>query len=271
MSRFFSSQLIYLGLVLLLYKFGVDILSVTINGMPMDEGQRLYSGNGIYYLGRDLDFIIERYRFFAPHSIWRLVPMCVVLPNILELVYIGFIQILGSLLLLKLCVAEPKSIEYSVGRSLQISFSMIIGLGVFVFFVEIFYFYMYKVDFLFTNFVNQNMEQKKLAAHPVYFLFYFLVGCLGAAIFEELFFRRFVFVFLRKKMPFILASVFSSLLFAFCHQFDLILLFQTFACGLICCFIYEQSQSIWGCILFHFIGNFFLFILPLFYPFELFR
>lgn len=271
MNRFLKSPLFYLGLIFLLYRFGPDILSVMINGMPLDEGERIYAGNGIYYFGRDLDFIIERSGVFPPNSIWHLVPLSVVLPNILELIFIGAFQLIGSVLLLKLYFTHGQSIEYSVGKSLQISIAMILGLGVFVFFVEIFYFYIYQVDFLFANFVNQNIEQQKLNLHPAYFSFYLLVGCLGAAIFEELFFRKILFSYFRKRAPFFLAAIFSSLFFAFAHNFDLQILFQTFICGLIGCYIYEQSKSIWGCFLFHFMGNFLLLLLPVFYPLDLFN
>ena len=271
MNRLLNNPLISFALLFLLYKFGPDILSVIVNGMPIEEGGRLYSGNGVYYLGRDIDHLIERSRVFAPYSIWCLVPMSVVLPQVFELLMIGFFQIIGSLILIKILKFNSKSLEYSVGRSLQLSISIMLGIGVFLFFVEIFYFYIYKVDYFFSHFVNQSLEQQKLNAHPLYFLFFILVGCLGAAIFEELLFRRFLFVAFRKKMPFILATILNSLVFALCHEFDFSILLQTFACGLICCYIYEQFQSLWGCVLFHFTGNFVMFILPLFYPLDSFQ
>lgn len=239
--------------------------------MPLEEGERNYAGNGLYYLGRDLDFLLEMSNIFPSYSIWRLVPLSVILPHIQELIYIGIFQIIGSLLLLRLFVVNNKLMEYSVGRSIQISIKWILCLGVFVFFIEMVYFYFYQIDFLFANFVDQNIEQQKLNLHPIYFSFYFLVGCVGAAIFEELFFRKFLFSHFRKKMPFYLAAIISSLLFSFAHNFDFLILFQTFVCGLISCYIYEQSKSICGCILFHFLGNFILFLLPLFYPLELFN
>lgn len=81
-----------------------------------------------------------------------------------------------------------------------------------------------------------------------------------APILEELFFRKFLFRGLLKKHSFLTATLISSLCFSLIHIPDWLNLMPTFIFGLICCAIYNKTQSILYPIIFHFSGNLLWFI-----------
>lgn len=272
-------------LTFIIYFAGPDLLSIILNGMPLEEGSNYYAGNGWAYLGRDLDFYLEGISLFAIDSIWRLMPLKVVLPQVQPLLFIGVIQIFCYLLLTKYFYANHRilthatqTIAYSKGKSLQISFTFILGLGLTLFTLESFYYFFYQKDLIFEQFVSIDIDVQKLNLHPLYQIAFILVGCLGAAIFEETLFRRILFPMLRMKMPFGLSAILNILLFVCMHlifagtlEFDWMVILQTSICGLIGCIIFEYSKSIIGCILFHFTGNLFIFLIPILYPLDQFQ
>lgn len=262
---------------MLIYLIGPDILSVIINGMPLAEGQKHYAGNGWFYVGRDLDFYLEGKSFFGIDSIWRLMPLKVVLPQIQSLIYIGIFQFICIYLLAivffdkhRIISDVIKSIDHSVGRSLRLGFVFIVCFGLILLTSEIIYKILYNGDLIFDYFMDHQMNQHKLNLHPIYFSVSLLVGCIGAAIFEETFFRRILFPLLRHKMPFLLSAILNATLFACMHEWSSLIFIQTFLCGFVSCVIFEKSKSIAGCIFFHFSANFSLLIVPLFYPMDVF-
>jgi membrane protease YdiL (CAAX protease family) len=276
-----------------LFICGPDFLSIILFGMPLEEGAVRFAGNGWYYLGRDLDFYIEGSSFFAVDSIWRLMPLRVVLPAIQDLILIGIFQLFCLSLLTKYFYANnhiiknsSKTIDYSLGKSIRFSLEIVLGFGLILSCTEIIGYIFYEKDLIFENLVsNININQQKLVLHPVYFFVFTIVGCFGAAIFEENFFRRYFFPLLRMKMPFVLSAIINSFLFACMHQISDIVnalskanmleiswtvMIQTFICGFIGCYIFEKTKSVIGCVLFHFAGNFCLFVLSVFYPLSMF-
>ena len=263
---------------MIIFIWGPDFLSIILNGMPLSEGSINFAGNGWYYVGRDLDFFIEGNSFFPIDSIWRLAPLRVVLPATQDLIFVGIFQLFCFLLLTKYFYVNhsffnnsSKTIDYSLGKSLRLCAFFVIGFGLILLSSEIIYNVIFQKDLILECFVSLDINQQKLVLHPIYFTIFSLVGCLGAAIFEETFFRRILFPLLRIKLPFVLAAILNALLFAGMHEFNKEVILQTFICGFVCCIIYENSKSIAGCILFHFLGNLFLLIIPTFYPMDLFR
>ena len=121
---------------MIIFICGPDFLSIILFGMPLEEGATRFAGNGWYYLGRDLDFYIEGSSFFAVDSIWRLMPLKVVLPAIQDLVLIGIFQLFCLSLLTKYFYANnhiinisSKTIDYSFGKSIRFSLEIVLGFG----------------------------------------------------------------------------------------------------------------------------------------------
>lgn len=85
-----------------------------------------------------------------------------------------------------------------------------------------------------------------------------------APIFEELFFRDYLFRALKERMGSVFrAVVFSSLFFMLAH---LNIQIGAFLLGVICCALLIRFQSVWPAIIFHFVSNFSLYFFPVFYP-----
>ena len=83
---------------------------------------------------------------------------------------------------------------------------------------------------------------------------------------EETIFRGFIFAGLRRKLPFILSAIFTSLLFALGHlQFGSgapllwVAGIDTFVLSVVLCFIREKTGSIWPTIAIHALKNFIAF------------
>jgi membrane protease YdiL (CAAX protease family) len=88
----------------------------------------------------------------------------------------------------------------------------------------------------------------------------FLVLVILTPIAEELLFRGLVFTGFRNKLPFWIAAVLVSLLFAFAHWQPNVAL-DVFVMSLICCYIREKSGSLWPSILLHVFKNGLAFLL----------
>lgn len=76
-----------------------------------------------------------------------------------------------------------------------------------------------------------------------------------APIFEELFFRKFLFTGLLKKYSFGVSAIVSSICFSLLHIPNWLNLAPTFLFGIICCWIYLKTKNILYAILLHFVGN----------------
>lgn len=267
-----NKKLFYLLFIFVLYWFGPNILSGVFLGYPIDEGLIRFAGNGFYYIGRDLDFYLEGFPFSSLTSIWLMKPLAEVLPEVLPLILIGIMQFL-CFFLLKLKFNNEKIDSYhlfqdtkSRADSLRLSLLMALISGILLFSIELIFYFYNQTDFIFENVIRVDKSTYLLFKHPIYAFTFVFVGCIGAAIFEEYFFRKILFSILRRKYSFWVAAILSTSLFCFAHGSGIFLWVQTFYCGFVCCVIYERTQSIYGSILFHFLGNFFIFIIPLFYP-----
>ncbi len=80
-----------------------------------------------------------------------------------------------------------------------------------------------------------------------------LVGVI-APFAEELFFRGFLYTFLRERLGIWVGAAISALIFALFH-FEPVVVAVTFLLGLACVFVYERSRSLWGNILLHSMYN----------------
>jgi membrane protease YdiL (CAAX protease family) len=83
---------------------------------------------------------------------------------------------------------------------------------------------------------------------------FLITGILIAPLFEETIFRGFFFTGLRQKLGWKKAALVTSALFAFCHL-QLAALIPTFVIGLIFCYLYQRSESIWPGIILHTLVN----------------
>lgn len=92
------------------------------------------------------------------------------------------------------------------------------------------------------------------AVGPVEKLFAAVALLVVAPISEELIFRGFIFKGFRKQLGFLAAAVISSIFFGLIHgQINVAL--DTFALGLMLCYLYEKTQSIWPSIMLHSLKN----------------
>ncbi len=87
--------------------------------------------------------------------------------------------------------------------------------------------------------------------NPTVFL---ITGILIAPLFEETIFRGFFFTGLRQKLGWKKAALISSAIFGFCHL-QVAAFIPTFVIGLIFCYLYERSASIWPGIILHTLVN----------------
>lgn len=83
-----------------------------------------------------------------------------------------------------------------------------------------------------------------------------VVASIFAPLFEEIIFRGFLFSALRNRMAPWIAALLSSLLFASLHNYSYIGLVDILAFGMIMCWIYQKTGTLWPGILFHAIMNF---------------
>ena len=87
-------------------------------------------------------------------------------------------------------------------------------------------------------------------------LFYKSISVLVVApIFEELFFRKYIFVELQKKYPYQISILISSICFSLIHLPSYRNLIPTFLFGVICCIIYTKTRNIIYPIFLHFLLN----------------
>lgn len=87
-----------------------------------------------------------------------------------------------------------------------------------------------------------------------YFLFLVQIIVLGPVA-EELFFRGFLFRWIRNKFSFRTSAVFLSSIFAITHRSPSEIL-PLFLLSLLLCFIYERTHNLWNAIYIHFMHNF---------------
>ncbi len=83
-----------------------------------------------------------------------------------------------------------------------------------------------------------------------------MVAAICAPLFEEIIFRGFLFSALRNRMAPWIAALLSSLLFASLHHYSYIGLVDILAFGMIMCWIYHKTGTLWPGILLHAIMNF---------------
>lgn len=95
------------------------------------------------------------------------------------------------------------------------------------------------------------MEMFAALDSPVWF---FVVGAVFAPIVEEIFFRGFLFQGFRQRYGWITAMLLSSFIFAAAHL-DLVTLIPTFILGCVLAYVYHRSNSVWPCIVLHFLVN----------------
>ncbi len=88
------------------------------------------------------------------------------------------------------------------------------------------------------------------------FIYFNISSLIIAPIFEELFFRKFLFVKLLEKNKLWISIIVSSLCFAAIHFETPSNLIPTFVFGIIACLIYFKTQNIIYTIVIHFLNNF---------------
>jgi membrane protease YdiL (CAAX protease family) len=88
-----------------------------------------------------------------------------------------------------------------------------------------------------------------------FFIYFRISSLLLAPIFEELFFRKFLFEKLMEKNKVFVAIIISSLCFSAIHFETPGSLISTFIFGVIACLIYLRTKNIWYTITIHFLNN----------------
>ncbi len=106
---------------------------------------------------------------------------------------------------------------------------------------------LYLADINFRPWINIPLPENAL-------FLYCLTGCLIGPVVEELFFRGFVYTYLR-KFGILPAIILSALLFALCHPYLKGLPLIQFSGGLLFAGSFEYSQSLATPLIIHIIGN----------------
>ena len=100
---------------------------------------------------------------------------------------------------------------------------------------------------------NQRYFHDILMKSPFKLVVYFFSTCILIPIEEEIFFRRFLYVSLRHKMPFLLSLLVSSFIFSAVHLSGAV---PALAAGLFLGWIYEKHQNLPANIMVHGLVNF---------------
>ncbi|MFS4418850.1 lysostaphin resistance A-like protein [Maribacter sp. 2307ULW6-5] len=90
-----------------------------------------------------------------------------------------------------------------------------------------------------------------------FFIYFRFSSLLIAPLFEELFFRKFLFEKLLERNKVIVSIIISSLCFSAIHFETPSSLISTFIFGVIACIIYLRTRNIWYTIAMHFLNNLF--------------
>lgn len=104
----------------------------------------------------------------------------------------------------------------------------------------------------------------KFAGFTTYMIYYTISSLLIAPVFEELFFRKFLFGKLLEQHKLWLAILISSLCFAAIHFETPKNLIFSFIFGVIACLIYVKTKNIWYPMAIHFLNNLFVLLYNVF-------
>ena len=83
-----------------------------------------------------------------------------------------------------------------------------------------------------------------------------VIAAILAPVGEEILFRGFLFASLLSKMSPFTAAFVSSLIFAILHFYSPFGVLSIVIFGMIMCWVYQRTGSLWPCILFHALSNF---------------
>jgi membrane protease YdiL (CAAX protease family) len=97
----------------------------------------------------------------------------------------------------------------------------------------------------------------RFAGVDSFFIYFGISSLLFAPVFEELFFRKFLFGKLLEKNKVLVSVIISSLCFSAIHFETPSSLISTFIFGVIACLIYLRTKNIWYTIAMHFLNNLF--------------
>ena len=71
---------------------------------------------------------------------------------------------------------------------------------------------------------------------------------------EEVFFRGLIYTRLKSGMPTVIAAILSAALFGLMHG-EIVWMIFAFGVGLVLVWVFERTQSLWGCIVVHAVNN----------------
>ena len=94
----------------------------------------------------------------------------------------------------------------------------------------------------------------RLAPDRISLMFLVLAACVVAPLSEEIFFRGLIYTYVRAYLPTPAAMALSGLIFGLVH-FDLLRFLPVALGGILLCYFYEKSGSIWVSILGHSLWN----------------
>lgn len=83
-----------------------------------------------------------------------------------------------------------------------------------------------------------------------------ILAAVIAPVFEEIAFRGFLFTSLRNRIGPWAAALISTSIFAGLHSYSWMGLLSVAIFGLVMCWVFQKTRSLWPCIIFHAIGNF---------------
>ncbi len=106
---------------------------------------------------------------------------------------------------------------------------------------------------------NSNIKPYTGRFHGIdsFFIYFRISSLLFAPVFEELFFRKFLFEKLLERNKVLVSIIISSLCFSTIHFETPSSLISTFIFGVIACLIYLRTKNIWYTIAMHFLNNLF--------------
>ena len=112
-------------------------------------------------------------------------------------------------------------------------------------------------DEIIDYYLNSEIKphNNKFAGFSLNFLYFRISSLLIAPIFEELFFRKFLFTKLLEKNKLWIAIIISSICFSAIHYEQPSNLIPTFIYGVIACIIYYKTKNIFYLVITHFLYN----------------
>ena len=174
--------------------------------------------------------------------------------------YFGMIRLISTILVFTIIFTvffrNVFHLEQAFVKAKKIKFEILLYLLILTIGLELFDRAILDLDLIY-NFLSSGLviPYESSESSSIAIIYTGISGLIIAPIFEELFFRKFLFVELTKKYSLVTSIIVSSVLFSAVHLPIYSNLVPTFIFGITACLIYHKTRNIFYCIILHFLGN----------------